>query len=70
MSGWCAEDFNHQSLEPASISKLKKGDELTLSCTYDTSSRTVPTGFGDFTQTEMCWSAFMYYPALRSRACS
>eukprot|EP00434_Breviolum_minutum_P000339 symbB.v1.2.000284.t1/scaffold23.1/size449444/11 len=56
-------DFNHQSLEPSSINKLKKGDELILSCTYDTTARTAPTGFGDFTQTEMCWSAFMYYPA-------
>ena len=26
------------------------GDELILSCTYDTSARTAPTGFGDFTQ--------------------
>lgn len=47
------------------MGKLKKGDELILSCTYDTSSRTSPTTFGDFTQTEMCWSAFMYYPAQR-----
>ncbi|CAK9027001.1 DBH-like monooxygenase protein 2-like [Durusdinium trenchii] len=56
-------DFNHQSLEPASVSKIKRGDQLVLSCTYDTSTRTGPTTFGDFTQTEMCWSAFMYYPA-------
>jgi len=47
------------------VGKLKKGDELIFSCTYDTSSRTSPTTFGDFTQTEMCWSAFMYYPAQR-----
>ena len=26
------------------------GDELIFSCTYDTSSRTSPTTFGDFTQ--------------------
>lgn len=58
-------DFSHQSLEPSSVGKLKKGDELIFSCTYDTSSRTSPTTFGDFTQTEMCWSAFMYYPAQR-----
>eukprot|EP00913_Durusdinium_trenchii_P032426 g30361.t1 len=47
-------DFNHQSLEPASVSKIKRGDQLVLSCTYDTSTRTGPTTFGDFTQTEMC----------------
>ncbi|CAJ1329964.1 unnamed protein product [Effrenium voratum] len=55
-------DFNHQSLEPASVKTLKKGDQLVMTCTYDTSSRTTPTQFGDSTQTEMCWSAFMYYP--------
>lgn len=29
---------------------LATGDELILSCTYDTTARTAPTGFGDFTQ--------------------
>mmetsp|Transcript_29493 Transcript_29493/g.52757 ORF Transcript_29493/g.52757 Transcript_29493/m.52757 type:complete len:724 (-) Transcript_29493:399-2570(-) len=55
-------DFNHQSLEESAIRKLYPGDELTLSCTYDTSSKTDPVSFGDLTQTEMCWSAAFYYP--------
>ena len=60
-------DFNHQSLEGSSIKKLKKGDELTLTCSYDTSSRTEPTAFGDFTQDEMCLAYFLHYPAQASR---
>eukprot|EP00438_Fugacium_kawagutii_P031193 Skav234753 [mRNA] locus=scaffold14:894654:903966:- [translate_table: standard] len=57
-------DFNHQSLEPASVSKLKKGDELILSCTYDTSSRTAATTFGDFTHAEggFCSEDFQLRP--------
>lgn len=56
-------DFNHQSLEPSLLSTISKGDELTFTCKYDTSSRTEPTEFGDLTQNEMCFSAFTYYPA-------
>jgi len=56
-------DFNHQSLEPPSVKKIRRGDDLVLRCAYDTSGKTTPTSFGDFTQTEMCWSAFIYYPA-------
>ncbi|CAE7634303.1 Moxd1, partial [Symbiodinium pilosum] len=58
-------DFNHQSLEPPSVKKVRRGDDLILRCAYDTSGKTTPTPFGDFTQTEMCWSAFLYYPAQR-----
>ncbi|CAE7471897.1 moxd2 [Symbiodinium sp. CCMP2456] len=60
-------DFNHQSLESSSIKMLKKGDELTLTCSYDTSSRTEPTAFGDFTQDEMCLAYFLHYPAQNAR---
>ncbi|CAE7410545.1 moxd2 [Symbiodinium natans] len=60
-------DFNHQSLEGSSVKKLKRGDELTLTCSYDTSGRTEPTNFGDFTQDEMCLAYFLHYPALTSR---
>jgi hypothetical protein len=56
-------DFNHQSLESSLLSTISRGDELTFTCKYDTSSRTEPTQFGDLTQQEMCWSAFTYYPA-------
>merc|ERR1712039_824585 len=59
-------DFNHQSIEAGPLSILKPGDQLTMSCTYDTSSRMATTSFGDLTQQEMCWSAFIYYPAQRS----
>jgi hypothetical protein len=56
-------DFNHQSLEPTHLNTISRGDELTFTCKYDTSSRTEPTEFGTNTQHEMCWSAFTYYPA-------
>ena len=32
------------------VGHVATGDELILSCTYDTTARTAPTGFGDFTQ--------------------
>lgn len=58
-------DFSHQSLSDVNVKTLLAGDELHMRCVYDTSARTDATGFGDLTQTEMCWSAFMYYPAQR-----
>lgn len=60
-------DFNHQSLEGSSVKTIKKGDELTLTCSYDTSSKTSPTDFGDFTQDEMCLAYFLHYPAQQTR---
>lgn len=60
-------DFNHQSLEGSAVKKLKKGDELTLTCSYDTSSKTTETKFGDFTQDEMCLAYFLHYPAQTPR---
>ena len=62
-----AYDFNHQSMEGSSVKKLKRGDELTLTCSYDTSGRTQPTAFGDFTQDEMCLAYFLHYPAQKAR---
>lgn len=56
-------DFNHQSLEPSPIKTLKPGDEILMTCTYDTSKVTAPTAFGDQTQNEMCYALVMYYPA-------
>mmetsp|Transcript_53968 Transcript_53968/g.101216 ORF Transcript_53968/g.101216 Transcript_53968/m.101216 type:complete len:617 (+) Transcript_53968:45-1895(+) len=60
-------DFNHQSLEGSSVAKLRRGDELTLTCSYDTTSRTEPTTFGDLTQDEMCLAYFLHYPAQKVR---
>eukprot|EP00408_Alexandrium_pacificum_P036356 CAMPEP_0171271458 /NCGR_PEP_ID=MMETSP0790-20130122/61243_1 /TAXON_ID=2925 /ORGANISM="Alexandrium catenella, Strain OF101" /LENGTH=655 /DNA_ID=CAMNT_0011740343 /DNA_START=95 /DNA_END=2062 /DNA_ORIENTATION=+ len=55
-------DFNHQSIEESLVKTLRPGDELTFSCTYDTSRRTTPVSFGDLTQQEMCYGAIFYYP--------
>lgn len=56
-------DFQHQSLEQSLISQLYPGDEIKLTCDYDTSNVSTPTQFGENTNNEMCWSAVMYYPA-------
>merc|ERR1711920_904573 len=45
-----------------SISKIKRGDQLNMTCWYDTSKRSGPTPFGDLSDYEMCWSAVLYYP--------
>ena len=60
-------DFNHQSLEGSSVKTLKRGDELTLTCSYDTSGQSGPTNFGDYTQDEMCLAYFLHYPAQKKR---
>ncbi|CAE7220545.1 moxd1 [Symbiodinium sp. CCMP2592] len=39
-------DFNHQSLEPPSVKKIRRGDDLVLRCAYDTSGKSTPTSFG------------------------
>lgn len=57
-----AYDFTHQSLEPPSIATLLPGDQLNMFCTYDTSSRSVETTFGDLSQQEMCYGILLYYP--------
>lgn len=56
-------DFNHQSLEESPIKTLKVGDEILMTCEYDTSKKSTPTEFGDQTQNEMCYALVMYYPA-------
>lgn len=55
-------DFAHQSIEPTRIDTVFPGDEFRLTCTYDSTSRTEPTAFGERSQDEMCLAAFMYYP--------
>jgi len=55
-------DFNHQSFEESLIRTLYPGDQIRLSCTFDTSARNAETEFGDYSQQEMCLSGVMYYP--------
>merc|ERR1719491_216403 len=55
-------DFNHQSSDPSALVTLKPGDQINLTCTYDTSGRTEETTFGDLSQNEMCISFVTYYP--------
>jgi len=57
-------DFKHQSLEQSRVPILMPGDSLRLTCEYDTTDVSNPTIFGESTQNEMCWSAFMFYPAV------
>lgn len=55
-------DFNHQSFEEAEVRVLNPGDKLSMQCTYDTSTRTNETVFGDLSQQEMCYGLLLYYP--------
>ena len=55
-------DFAHQSVEPTRIQTVFPGDEFRLTCAYDSTSRTEPTGFGERSQDEMCLAGFIYYP--------
>lgn len=56
-------DFRHQSIEESLVKQLLPGDELRVTCQYDTSKKNASTAFGESTDNEMCWSALMYYPA-------
>jgi len=56
-------DFNHQSFAPSSLSAIFRGDELTLTCSSDTSTQTEPTPFAENSEDEMCVTWFLYYPA-------
>jgi hypothetical protein len=58
-------DFNYQDyiiFNPEM--QILPGDELYVSCRYDTSSRPNPTPMGLSTNEEMCLIYFVYYPAL------
>jgi hypothetical protein len=55
-------DFNHQSIEQSPVPMLRRGDQLNLTCSYDTSSRSKPTPFADWSEAEMCLGAVLYYP--------
>jgi hypothetical protein len=56
-------DFKHQSLEQPLTSQLQPGDQLKLTCDYDTTGKIAATQFGENTDNEMCWAALMFYPA-------
>mmetsp|Transcript_57812 Transcript_57812/g.172583 ORF Transcript_57812/g.172583 Transcript_57812/m.172583 type:complete len:765 (-) Transcript_57812:119-2413(-) len=55
-------DFNHHSSEESAIPQLMPGDEIVMTCVYDTSSRTEDVAFGDGSQDEMCFATMLYYP--------
>ncbi|CAH1784321.1 unnamed protein product [Owenia fusiformis] len=40
------------------------GDEVFISCTFDSRSRTETTYYGDDTSAEMCYGFFQYYPVI------
>jgi len=58
-------DFNYQDyiLFNPELNVLP-GDELYMSCRYDTTYRSTTTHFGLSTNEEMCYIYFVYYPAL------
>ncbi|CAH1792669.1 unnamed protein product [Owenia fusiformis] len=42
------------------------GDEVYVSCTFDSQSRTETTYYGDDTKAEMCYAFFQYYPVIKN----
>ncbi|CAD5112484.1 DgyrCDS1700 [Dimorphilus gyrociliatus] len=56
-------DFNFQEIRNLKqIRKIKKGDQLTVECTYNTLSETKPVYGGLRTRDEMCLAFILYYP--------
>ncbi|GFH29821.1 MOXD1 1, partial [Haematococcus lacustris] len=41
---------------------LRPGDSLVTQCSYDSTTRTEVTRFGEGTMDEMCFTFIMYYP--------
>ena len=63
-------DFNLQDVNPISPAvKLMPGDELKLTCNYDTSDRSFITYGGLGTYDEMCLSYLYHYPRTELSAC-
>eukprot|EP00775_Hariotina_reticulata_P008978 gene8979-9151_t len=58
-------DYNYQSWLgiPQASNILRPGDELSVQCVFDTTSRSNTTTFGLSTQEEMCFHWIYYYPA-------
>ncbi|PNH04336.1 MOXD1 1 [Tetrabaena socialis] len=63
-------DFNFQSADavPLASSLLLPGDSLITTCSYDSTSRTNVTKYGESTQDEMCFNFLFYYPRDRNFA--
>ncbi|PNH04334.1 MOXD1 1 [Tetrabaena socialis] len=57
-------DFNFQNQEavPLATSLLLPGDSLITTCSFDSTSRTNVTTYGDSTRDEMCYNFVLYYP--------
>ncbi|GLC36508.1 hypothetical protein PLESTM_000454600 [Pleodorina starrii] len=57
-------DYNFQSVNPVPLdsSLLLPGDVLVTTCSYDSTSRTNVTKFGEGTADEMCFNFITYYP--------
>jgi hypothetical protein len=56
-------DYDFHGPRPLVSQVILPGDDLTLQCTFDSTSRTSTTGMGASTQAEMCFYWLMYYPA-------
>ncbi|PNH00660.1 MOXD1 1 [Tetrabaena socialis] len=55
-------DFQSQEAVPLASSLLLPGDSLITTCSYDSTSRTNVTTYGESTQSEMCFTFVLYYP--------
>jgi mono/diheme cytochrome c family protein len=60
--------FESQILYPAEFDLLA-GDVLRVTCTFDTTSRTQTTSFGEGTQDEMCFMFVGHYPPFGAFSC-
>ncbi|WAR17418.1 TEMPT-like protein [Mya arenaria] len=72
--------FNHAHLTGSAVVtqvfdkavSVRRGQELNVTCTYNTMSRTQMTYYGEGTRDEMCFSFLLYYPkeSLTDHQCS
>ncbi|KAM4521948.1 DBH-like monooxygenase protein 2 homolog isoform 1-T1 [Odontesthes bonariensis] len=66
------ENYNfemQQIVNLGSIKTIKKGDEISVECTYNTAGRTEATKIGLSTNDEMCLAFLFYYPAISISTC-
>lgn len=65
-------DYGYQAYTPipAEAASLLPGDELALTCTYDSSARPAATRFGRGTMDEMCVHWITYFPAQEELGCA
>ncbi|CAD5114492.1 DgyrCDS3617 [Dimorphilus gyrociliatus] len=63
-------DFNYQDIiNLPKLRKIRKGDRLTVECTYDTLGENQAVLGGQSTRQEMCLAFISYYPALPISKC-